>query len=54
MVTLELNKMPITETPTIMLNPGLPPGQYLVQLVVENDKGILSTPVVATVTVRRS
>lgn len=50
----EPNKTVVTETPTVTVTRDLPPGQHRFQLIVENDKGLFSDPVVATVTVQRS
>ena len=53
-INVQANEMVETEDPIITVDAGLPPGQYLFQLVVENEKGIKSLPAQTVVTVRQA
>lgn len=52
MKKLETNKTVVTNETSLKLDEPLPPGQYRFQLVVENDKGILSDAVETMVIVQ--
>lgn len=39
MATFEPNKPIVTKTPSILVDAGLPPGEYRFQLVVQDDEG---------------
>jgi hypothetical protein len=51
MSKFEVNKVQNTTTTTVQVDGSLAPGTYQFQLVVENDQGILSQPVVTTIVV---
>jgi len=52
MATFEVGKTQETTVPTIVVDGNLPAGQYSFQLVVVDDQGQESSPVVTTVTVQ--